>query len=142
MISVTELDAFVQLIMAEVPEITGYLMVIDEQHTVNKLKSLSGTRLAVIYPSATRQGKPNHVVDANSTWFFVLEKDSAGQTEAKELAQMQKLQDIALKIIEFIDDIQTDGCSIVDRYVPGETEINPEYRSFGGWNGWSFGLVF
>jgi len=71
-----------------------------------------------------------------------LEKDDNSQSADQELTQFKKLQDIILDIRDWIEvESETDNI-LLRRYDPARTKIDPEYREFGGWNGWSMSFVF
>lgn len=142
MVSVSELKALCASLKANDTRIGEIVMVANEGHLINKLDQKPGVILACIYPSADRAGEQNESIDVNATWLFVLEKDIDGQSNSDEEAQFEKLQQVALKSLTYIEDIAVSTCGFLSRHQPSGTKINPEWREFGGFNGWSMSLVF
>lgn len=123
--------------------ISEVIFCVDDTQAVNKLKDKRGVVLIVLYPEAEANGQQDAAVDNNATWLFVLEKLKAGQKEAEEFAQMEKLQNIVLAARSFIDNnYHQPGFCFLRRYMPGSSSIIPEYNQFGGYNGWSMSLTF
>lgn len=118
------------------------LMVAHEGHAVNALKDLSGDVLMVVLPSASRSGDPGCGIDSNATWFFALSKASSDQSNEKEIKEYDRLQQKILLLLNEIEERCEGGESWLREYSPENTKIEPEYREFGGWNGWSMSLVF
>jgi hypothetical protein len=142
MVTVTEIKDLCDQLKNDDPRIKNIVLVANEGHLVNKLKDKKGVILACIYPSADRNGQPNEAMDVNSLWFFILEKDVAGQSDSAEEAQFGKLQEITLDIRDYVEDTAVTVCSFLSRHQPSGTQIIPEWREFGGFNGWSMSLVF
>lgn len=142
MIKISEFKAFFDTLKQSVPGFDHLHLAVFESHLIKKLEDLEGVHLGIVYPSAQRKGKPNFVKEEHATWLFILEKENDGQTNEQEQAQYEKLQSLTEAVIKYIDDFQSAGCSIFPNYDPSGTEINPLYRTFGGFNGWAFSLVF
>lgn len=144
--TVTQLnDAFTALVnqlQADGHNVGGHLMVAYEDHAVNKLKDRRNIWLVVVYPSKTYSGKPDAFKPHNTIMVFILEKDISDQTDGKELAQYQRLEDVLMATIGYIAAQQSEGCSLFDRFDPSSITVDPEYRTFGGWNGWSVTLSY
>jgi len=142
MISVSRFNQLCVDIKTAIPEINQHILVTDEGHAVSKLKDKPGVILVAIIPSSDRDGQPGQGVDRNSTWLFIVEKDKLGQPDLQELQQYDKLQQIILKVRGYIEEKCAEGIPLLGRYVASANKIDPEYREFGGFNGWSMSLVF
>lgn len=142
MISISTFNELCAEILQNVGGIKEHLLVAHEEHAVNKLKTKAGVILLAIFPSADREGGNDGGIDANSTWFFILEKLPTDQTNKKEIEQYEKLQEIILDVREFIEEQHSEGDTRLRSYKPGSCKIDPEYNEFGGYNGWSMSLVF
>lgn len=142
MIKISEFNNICLDIRTAVPGIEDHLLVAHEEHAVNKLKDKIGVILLGIIPSADREGQANEGIDTNATWFFVLEKAPVDQDDTSEIEQYGKTQEIVLAVREYIEEAFADGDIRFRRYRPGNTKVDPEYREFGGWNGWSMSVVF
>lgn len=143
MVSIPELRLLGNNLIENDPRIEHFKMAVSEPHMYIKLADLPGVILMILYPSADREGKQNEAIDANTTWFFVLEKDNAGQTDLEEEAQFEKLRLIIVKALEWIEEKSVQcGIKFLKRHQPNRTQIIPEYSEFGGFNGWSMSLTF
>ena len=142
MVKVTEIKELCNQLKEYDPRIKTVVLAANEGHLINKLKDIKDVVLACIYPSADRNGRPNEAVDVNTTWFFILEKDVSGQSNSAEEAQFGKLQEVTIKILQYVELSATTHCSFLSRHEPSGTQINPEWKEFGGFNGWSMSLVF
>jgi len=142
MIDIQEFKTLCDTIFAQVPEVKEYHLVSHEGHAITRLGSAAGIQMLVLYPSADREGKQGSGIDLNASWIFILEKDDNSQSADQEIAQFKKLQDIILDIRHWIEVQSETDYILLRRYVPARTKIDPEYREFGGWNGWSMSMVF
>lgn len=142
MIKISDFDKICTDIRTAVPGIAEHILVAHEEHAVNKLKDKIGVILLGIIPSADREGQATEGIDTNATWFFVLEKAPIDQDDTSELQQYGKTQEIVLGVREYIEEAFYEGDIRFRRYRPGNTKVDPEYREFGGWNGWSMSVVF
>jgi len=144
--TITELNTAFETIVSHLKSegfpVAGHRLVAHDGHAVNKLKDHRGVWLLVVMPSKTYSGEPDAFKTTNTIILFVLEKDIADQTNLKELQQYQRTEDILQAIIDYIAEQQSEGCSPFDRFKPSSMTIDPEYREFGGWNGWSMTLSF
>lgn len=122
--------------------IQEHLLVAHEDHAITRLADKDGIILLAIMPSADREGQPAEGIDTNVTWLFILEKVAVDQTPVDEIRQYGRTQDIMLQIRENIEEAYLNGNPRFSRYRAGSTKIDPEYMSFGGFNGWSMSLVF
>lgn len=142
MIDIQEFKTLCDSIIAQVPDVKDYHLVSHEGHAMTRLGSAAGIQMLILYPSADREGKQGSGIDLNASWIFILEKDDNSQSADQELAQFKKLQAIILEIRHWIEvESETDNI-LLRRYDPARTKIDPEYREFGGWNGWSMSVVF
>lgn len=142
MILLSKFDQLCTDIRAAVPAIKTQFIVADEEHAVTKLKDTAGVILLAIIPSAVREGENNAGIDADDTWFFILEKGPVDQSNQKEIEQYTRLQEIILQVREFIEEGFANADPRLRRYRPASTKIDPEYKEFGGFNGWSMSVVF
>lgn len=142
MISIDKLRHLLSDIKENVPGISGSSLCVHEGHAVNKLKDKPDIQMLVIYPSANRVGGINEARDENVIWLFILEKDVEGQIDTAEEDQFQKLQGIILKVRDYIEEAAATTACYLQRLDVSRCQIIPEYREFGGWNGWSLSLVF
>lgn len=143
MITISALRELSNIFLQEVPGFAGKVLVVDENHLINKLKDRDGIWLCVVYPSAQREGEHNTEIDSNAIWLFVLEKAKTDATDNEEEDQYEMLADMIIQIRDFVEENCSAGCSqYLSRYVPKSTKILPEWQQFGGFNGWSMSLVF
>lgn len=142
MIKISDFNKICTDIRTAVPGIAEHILVAHEEHATNKLKDKSGVILLGIIPSAERGGEQNGGIDTNATWFFVLEKAPVDQSDVSEVEQYAKTQEIVLGVREYIEEAFSEGDIRFRRYRPSNTKVDPEYREFGGFNGWSMSVVF
>lgn len=144
--TITELNAaftnIVTYLKSEGHKVGGHRFVAEDGHAVNKLKDHRDIWLVIVMPSTTFSGQPDQYIGHDTIMLFVLEKDVAGQTDEKELQQYQRTEDVLKATIDYIAEEQSEGCSPFDRFDPASTTIDPEWRTFGGWNGWSMTLSY
>lgn len=144
--TVTEVNTafkdIVTVLKADGHKIGGHVLIAHDGHAVNRLHDRQNIWLVVVMPSKSYSGKPDQFVPHDTLMLFVLEKDNAGQTAEKELDQYQRTEDVLLAIIAYIADQQSEGCSPFNEFDPSSITIDPEYREFGGWNGWSMTLSY
>nr|WP_294897841.1 hypothetical protein [uncultured Pedobacter sp.] len=140
MIEITKFAQAMESLKNSAESIRAVKLAAHEGHLINKLKDQAGVILAAVYPTLERQGKQDATKDLCTTWIFVLEKMNTSATDQQEIDQYQKLQQIALKLIESVQD--GSSCSIYFKWPDSETTLIPEYNQFGGFNGWSFNLTF
>ncbi len=138
----TEFEKITAYLKNEGHKVGGHVLVAHDGHAVNQLKDKQGIWLVVVMPSKTYSGESDAYREHDTAMLFVLEKDSAGQTAKHELEQYQRTEDVMMDIIGYISEGQAEGCSPFDGFVPSSMAIDPEYREFGGWNGWSMTLTF
>lgn len=123
-------------------KVGGHLLVAHDGHAVNKLKDRQGIWLVVVMPQKTYTGHPDSYEQHNTIMLFILEKDIVDQTDDKELQQYQRLEDVLDAIIDYIAEEQSNGCSPFENFDPSTVTVDPEYREFTEWNGWSMTLTF
>ncbi|HWK58105.1 MAG TPA: hypothetical protein VNQ80_12235 [Parapedobacter sp.] len=123
-------------------DVQGHLVVAHDGHATIQLKDKQGIWLVVVMPSTTYSGQPDSYQPHDTMMLFVLEKDIDDQARASELQQYQRLQDVLAAIIDYIGEQQAEGCSPWNDFDPSSIEIDPEYREFGGFNGWSMTLSY
>lgn len=142
MVKVSEIKELCDRLKLHDPRIKSVVLAAHEGHLINKLKDIKDVTLACVYPSVNRSGRPNEAVDVNTTWLFILEKDVSGQSDSAEESQFEKLQEVTMKIRKYVEEVAVAQCSFLSRHEPSGTQIVPEWREFGGFNGWSMSLVF
>lgn len=133
-------DAFDELVnnlKSSGHKIKDFIFVSDDTHAQNRLKDSAGICLLLTYPTKNYHGNSDSFTEQNDMILFVLEKDDPSQTFKDEFNQFKKLEDVMTAIISYITEKQSCGCSIFNRLNVGKMIADPEYRSFGGWNGWS-----
>jgi len=143
---IKDLDTNIRTMIAELNadghKVQGHRMVAHDGHATNKLKDKDGIWLVVVMPSTTYTGSDDSYASHDTVMLLVLEKDIADQSNEDELDQYQRLQDVMQAIIDYIDGQQSEGCSPWTDFDPSSMQIDPEYREFGGFNGWSMTLSF
>lgn len=132
-----EFKKIVSGLKAENHKVGGHLLVAEDSHAINKLKDRPNIWLVVVLPSKTYDGSEDSYTDRNTLMVFVLEKDIPDQPDDKEVGQYQRLENVFQWLIEYMAEQQALGCSPFDRFTPKSMTVDPEYRIFGGWNGWS-----
>lgn len=120
----------------------GFVLVAEDKHAVNKLTGKTGIWLVAVIPSADRSGAPGKGVDQNAALLFVIEKSVPSKLKDKELDQYETTQELAIKIRDYMETQQEDGCQEFWRLDISSIHIDPEYNIFGGWNGWSISFIF
>lgn len=142
----TELNDEFKNIVAELKKdghkVDGHLVVAHDGHATNKLKDRPNIWLVVVLPSKTYEGREDSYSERNTIMLFILEKDNAGQSDQKEVEQYQKLEDVLRWVIEYMAETKAEGCSPFNKFAPTSITVDPEYRVFGGWNGWSLTVSF
>ncbi|MEQ8548738.1 MAG: hypothetical protein RIC03_12550 [Cyclobacteriaceae bacterium] len=142
MISVVDFKSELDQLKAEIPEINHLILVTSDTHAVNKLNGKKGICFVAVIPSFDGSGRLGRVVDDASTYFFIVEKEPGGITEEKELELMRRTQQVIEQIKNKLIGKAEDGCSLFYRLTPEAIHIDPEYKTFGGYSGWSMSLVF
>lgn len=135
-----------QAIISEVVHITGadgYALVAHDGHAVNRLKDLQGTHIVAVYPTTSFTDDDADFAQRISThYLFVLEKDDAGQTLENEIQQYQQVYEKAIKIVDHLTGTgSTAPCQQFPNLALSRLNIEPEYRIFGGWNGYSLSFT-
>lgn len=122
--------------------INGMHMVAEDNHAVNVLKDKQKVQVLIVMPHREFEGDPDHSKAMHTIMVFAVEKDKSGQRSAEELVQYQKTEDVINWILESIAEKQSNGCCVWSSFEPKSVVIHPEYRQFGGWNGWSTTFSF
>ena len=145
MLSVPDLKAFCTDVVATVPGLSSYIMIVGEKHLA---KHIAHKRieefpvLVALYPSANGTG-PNldNLQYANELDFFVLKKipDYSARTYKTEEDDYTETQDLTLAVIQFIKDNQGKPayCKWLGKVNPNSIGIDPEYN-YHDCDGWSF----
>lgn len=122
--------------------VRGHVLVAQDNHATIQLKDKQGIQIVVVMPSTTLSGQPDSYDQHDTLMLFVLEKDTDDQNRDSELHQYQRTQDVLGALIDYLDEQQSEGCTPWASYDPSSVAIDPEYREFGGWNGWSMTLSY
>lgn len=138
----TEFATLVGQLQADNHNVGGHVLVAQDSHAVIQLKDKQGIQLVVVMPSTTQSGSPDAYAPHKTLMIFVLEKDIDDQNRGSELQQYQRTEDVLTAILDYIDEQQSEGCTPWTNYDPSSVAIDPEYREFGGWNGWSMTFSF
>ena len=143
---VTQLNTNFATIVTELKslghDVQGHLIVAHDGHATIQLKDKDGIWLVIVLPSTTYSGTDDNYKPHETIMLFVLEKDIDDQDRDSELQQYQRTQDVLNAIIDYIAEQQSEGCTPWTDFDPASIEIDPEYREFGGFNGWSMTLSF
>lgn len=139
---VLEFDKLAQDITAKVGA-DGYIIVADDTHAVNLLRDKVGIQLLFVLPSIYIEGKADSRHTSDTTAIYVLTADNSGQLKMEELQQYQATRHIALKIIDYLTgDIANEYYCKLQRLDLGNTVLDPLYREFASWNGYTFAISF
>lgn len=121
-------------------DLGGYVLVAHEGHATIQLKDKSGIWIVAVMPSTSFSGEPDTATPHETGIILVLEKDIDDQTRSSELDQYQRTQDIVTEFVAYLEEQRAAGCTPFHNFDLRSTTIDPEYREFGGWNGWSMTL--
>lgn len=127
----------VQHLKDENHKVGGHILVAHEGHAVIQLKDKRDIQLVVVMPSTTFSGNDDTYVAHKTVILLALEKDIDDQNRDSELDQYQRTEDVLQAIIDYLDEQQSEGCTPWHNFDQSSAIIDPEYREFGGWNGWS-----
>lgn len=142
MITITELDQEMNAILEAFPDIQHYVRVITEAQATARLHDRDGPCLVVTLPSFQQTGNSTTPAEEHAMILLIVEKPKSDPTEQEERDQYERLQALIVGVKEHIRESQEDGCSIWDRLQISAISIEPEYNTFGGFNGWVMGLNF
>lgn len=121
-----------------VAQAQGYVLVSHDEHAVNKLDELSGMYLACVLPNKTFSGEPDSIKTISTIIIYVIEKDDDGQGDEAELQQYIRTEEALDRIIQYLRyGAPGTHCIPYPDLRLHDALIAPEYREFGGWNGWS-----
>lgn len=145
MLEVTEVKRFCTDVVAAVPGINSYIMIVGEKHLA---KHIGNKRieefpvLVALYPSANGSGSNlDNLQYANELDFFVLQKipDYSARTYQKEEDDYIDTQALTKAVIQFIKDNQGKPgyCTWLGKINPNTIGIDPEYN-YHDCDGWSF----
>ncbi len=139
---VLEFDKLAQDITTKV-EADGYIICADDTQAVNELRDKVGNHIVFVLPSLYIEGAPDSLYTSDTTAIYVLTKDNSGQLKIEELKQFQDTQQIALKIVKYLcGDIENDYYCRLQKLDLSNTVLDPVYREFAGWNGYTFAISF
>jgi hypothetical protein len=140
--NVIEFDAQCQQWVQEIEALRGYVRVVDDSHAVNKLNDKLGIQLVAVLPSYQATGISGAKNDSQNTLFWVIEKWDPSHTDAKELDQYARTEEVAHALKDKMIQAQENGCSPFWRLEISSITLDPDYNAFGGWNGWMMTVSF
>lgn len=121
----------------------GCIIVPDETHAVNRLRDSLGIQVVWALPSVNYEGNKDSLRTRDTTLVFVLTADNPGQLEDEMLKQFQDTSTIAKRIIAYLsDDYDPKYHCLLQNIDFSEVILDPVYREFGGWNGYTFAFTF
>jgi len=115
-----------------------------EEHAIKKISQVTtGVVLIGVIPSADADTPDSdNYGDSNTSFLFVVEKMNHNiVTDESELDSYEKTQDIIAGIKVFIL-AEKESCDMLRHANLDSLHVDPEYNSFGGYNGWSLALTF
>ncbi len=119
--------------------IDSFLMVVSEKHLTKRLNKRDGTILAFVYPSA--DSMPGNVDNDGKEvlgLLFVLKSVCSGnEDEEDEFTTYENLQESLLQVEKQLKEDYTKNNEVMQHLVEDSIHIDPEYKVFGGYNGWS-----
>lgn len=135
-----------QSMMEDLVQVTGsdgYSIVAHDGHTSKRLQDSSGTHIMAVYPTTSyNDDEPDFAQRVSTHYLFVLEKDDAGQTLEKEVQQYQHLYEKTMKIVDYLTgEGSIAPCVRFPNLALSRLTIDPEYRIFAGWNGYSLSFT-
>lgn len=142
MILLSSLQQEIELIASEVLGIDQMIRVVTEDQATARLRDADGVSLLYTLPSWQQTGDSAHPSGSHAIILWVVEKPGSDDTEQEELDMYQQLQEIILSVKEYIRVSQEDGCSLWSDLDIRSISIDPEYNTFGGFNGWVMAINF
>lgn len=135
-----------QSILQELVQVTGsdgYSIVAHDGHVTNRLSDLPGTHIVAVYPTTSyNDDEPDFAQRISTHYLFVLEKADSGQTLDSEIQQYQHLYEKTLKIVDYLTgEGSIKPCVPFPNLALSRLTIEPEYRIFAGWNGYSLSFT-
>jgi hypothetical protein len=116
----------------------GYCLIAQDGHAVNKLADKAGLQLACVMPQKGFDGSKDSYIQKNTFIIYCLIKDDDGQTDDQELDQYERAEEGILKIFDYLcEGDNRNNCPPFPNIDVHNIMIDPEWREFGGWNGWS-----
>lgn len=119
------------------------VMVVQEEHLRKKLAGLTGTILAVVYPSGTGAGEADNISDINTCLLFILENNNKTESDPeKEFNCYLHLQSITEAIKQsIVNDAEYNRLLFrdLDRQ---SFQIEPEWNIAGSYIGYSLSFCF
>jgi len=116
----------------------GYCRCAHDGHAVNRLADRSGLQLACVIPQKGFSGGTDNYQEHDTFIIYALEKDDNGQTSESELEQYERTEEAIFKIFHYLTEGENgQGCLPFPLINVKGITIDPEYREFGGWNGYS-----
>ncbi|WON93899.1 hypothetical protein [Sphingobacterium sp. UGAL515B_05] len=115
-----------------------YCRCAHDGHAVNRLADREGLQIACVMPQKGFSGGTDSYKTHDTFIIYALEKDDSGQTPESELEPYERTEDAIFKIFHYLTEGERPGACLPfpNINVKGIT-IDPEYREFGGWNGYS-----
>lgn len=143
MIRIIDFNTLLTDMVADLPGVSGHVLVANEKHLVNRLGDKPGVWLGVTIPSADPETvNEDNVAENNIVWIFVVEKVDPGSMDATdELNHYQKIQDVVTAVKNWLRDEKLAGNEFLEFLNLQSIHTDPEYQ-FGGWNGWSINFNF
>jgi len=124
----------------ETKGIDDMCMVVSEKHLSKKLPKCSGDVIAFVYPSADSLAGSSVDDDGKEVMglLFLLRKVSPGnEDDEEEFESYEDLQNKLLAVEKKMKFDYSNGHEVMQRLVVDSIHIDPEYQTFGGYNGWS-----
>lgn len=125
-------------------KISGVYYAIDESMAMQRLKSNpTATFLLVAYPRYGRVGGVSNATYQGAMAVWILEKARTGSiNDNGEDEQMDALLSTTERLIDWLEDkAASTACSLPAQIKFDTIEITPEYRTFGGYNGWMLEFI-
>jgi hypothetical protein len=142
MIALSALQQEMQIIKSTVPGIDHLIRVVTEAQATARLRDADGVSLLYTLPAFQQEGDSAHPKKSHAIILWVVEKPGSDLTDEEELELYEKLQGIIVAIKEYIRISQEDGCSLWSDLDVRSINIDPEYNTFGGFNGWVMAINF
>lgn len=143
MIRITDFNSLISEMVLGIPEVSGHILVANENHLVRKLGDKSGVWLGVTIPSSDPETvNEDSVAENNIVWIFILEKkDPGSMNSSDEINHYQKIQDVTTAVKNWLRDQKLEGNEFLEYLNLKSIHTDPEYQ-MGGWNGWSINFNF
>ena len=146
MIKITDFNLFLEDIVNNVSGVKKHYISVTEKQAVHKIKDIDNdvVVLMAVMPSGIAKSNSNrdNYEDTNSSFLFILEKTNFDEvTDESEIEQYNKLQQFTEEIKQYLID-KSEDCQYLQNLDIGSLGMDPEYDTFGGFNGWMLTLTF